>query len=545
LALSDWAGWRGSHRGTGPLALVPKLGAKSGEVCAPRERTVESGTLIKMYDYKAPRSNICGELFKKLEDYLLLPALPLRIIECRSEYEANVMGVTVWDRLSAWGKDKLEEGFQDGASMQIKLSTGEVIPAEVRVFKADKGTSAETDEPRTGLRALINGQSHARRDAQFFRTKAVDKEHIAGSMLVTLDCTDLGQASRNELFMSNREIFREGPLLNELIKKLQAELREHEGLKALNLKRYEEKIANATSDEDGINALEDLLATDPSLADLFGSMMPGRVAAKTIDTKSGTKVTGEPLPFKGTEFPSYFKRASGANGARIGLPRGDVSRVSFLTDVKNNYFTRSKYPGKCTFNGPIGPTFHLFNGRLNFTFHGDKNLVEGTKLVTHVTISDSAGHGPFKLVIEAEVVAPREKTTREPPTPNPKVDSAASRPNIKEVMNGPDDPPITVVPVPGTKRLELHVNKGSRLLEQAKTLRPKSEEAAVSFVFKYGLALIAMGLLDAAKKTSEWETDEAGCREKIQVAAVGVARVIVPLCLTLPKKLPKLALKAA
>ena len=60
-------------------------------------------------------------------------------------------------------------------------------------------------------------------------------------------------------------------------------------------------------------------------------------------------------------------------------------------------------------------------------------------------------------------------------------------------MNGPDDPPITVVPVPGTKRLELHVNKGSRLLEQAKALRPRAEEAAVSFVFKYGLALIADG----------------------------------------------------
>lgn len=87
--------------GSQPLGLAPKLGAKSGEVCAPRERYVQHGTLIKMYDYQAPKSNICGELFKKLDDYLLKPALPLRIIECRPEYKANVMGVTVWDRLSA------------------------------------------------------------------------------------------------------------------------------------------------------------------------------------------------------------------------------------------------------------------------------------------------------------------------------------------------------------------------------------------------------------------------------------------------------------
>jgi hypothetical protein len=502
---------------------------------------VQSGTLVKMYDYKAPRSNICGELFKKLADYLIRPMMPLRIIECRPEYIAKVMGVTVWDRLSAWGKDKLEEGFEEGASIQIKLTTGEVVPAEVRVFKAVEGAADGDDQPQTGLRALINGQSHARRDAQFFRTRAVDKEHIAGSMLVTLDCTELGQDSRNAMFMSNRETFREDPLVSELLKKLQRELKDHEGLEALNKKRYEQKIANATSDDDGISALEELLTTDPALAELFGSMIPGTVAAKTVDATSGTKVTGDPLPFKGTDFPSYFKRANGATTVEFELPRGSECRVSFLTDVKNNYFSRSKHPGKCAFHGPIEPTFHLFNGRLTFTFPGDKTLVEDTILMTQVEIGDDAGHGPFKLVIKAKVVAPRAKTTRQPPQPNPKVDSAASRPDIIEVMNGPDDPPITVERVPGTTRLQLAVNKGSRLLEAAKNLRPKEEQAAVEFVFKYGLALIAMGLLDAAKKTAEWEKDESGCRKSIQDAALGIGRVIVPLCLTLPKKLPKAA----
>lgn len=525
--------------GSAPLLLVPKLGAKSGEVCAPRERAVSSGTLIKMYDYKAPRSNICGELFKKLEEYLLRPALPLRVVECRPEYKANVMGVTVWDRLTAWGKDKLEEGFDEGASIQIKLSTGEVIPAEVRVFK-DLKEEAEDNHPQTGLRALINGQSHARRDAQFFRTKAVDKEHIAGSMLVTLDCTELGQSSRNALFMSNREVFREDPLLTELFKKLQKELRDHEGLQALNQKRYEEKIANATSDDDGINALEELLATDPALAEMFGSMVQGRVAAKALLSNPGTKVTGKPLPFKGTEFPSYFKRANGATDVQFELPHGSDARVSFQTDVKNNYFTRTKQPGTCTFDGPVQPTFHLFNGKLTFTISANKKLAEGTTFQTSVEIADKAGHGPFKLLINATVVAPREKTTHEPPQKEPKTDSSPSRPRVIDKVNGPYDPPITIESIPETKLFLLIVNKGSHLLAEAKELRPK-EEAAVEFVFKFGLALITMGLLDAAKKTAEWGIDEAGCRKRIEEAAAGAARVIVPLCLTLPKKLPKAA----
>lgn len=58
----------------------------------------------------------------------------MRIIECRQDYKAKVMGVTVWDRLEAWGADKLEEGFEEGASIALKLSTNETIPVEVRVF---------------------------------------------------------------------------------------------------------------------------------------------------------------------------------------------------------------------------------------------------------------------------------------------------------------------------------------------------------------------------------------------------------------------------
>lgn len=327
--------------GIGPLALVPKQNSKSGEACAPRERYVVCGTLVKMYDYKAPRSNICGELFKKLEDYLLRPAMPLRIVECRREYMAKVMAVNVWDRLAAWGKNKIEEGFEDGASIQITLSTGEIISAEIRVFKAAK--DEDEDLPQTGLRALINGQSHAKRDAQFFRNKSVDKEHIAGSMLVTLDCTDLGQASRNALFMSNRETFRDDTLLTELFRKLQKELRDHEGLIALNKKRYEEKIANAISDREGIDALEELLSTDPALAELFGSMKPGKIAAATA-TAAGPTIEGTPEPFVGREFPTYFRRADGSTVVTIEFPRGDTTRVSFQTDVMNNYFSRRNSP---------------------------------------------------------------------------------------------------------------------------------------------------------------------------------------------------------
>ncbi len=151
---------------------------------------------------------------------------------------------------------------------------------------------------------------------------------------------------------------------------------------------------------------------------------------------------------------------------------------------------------------------------------------------------------PFTLTLIGHVVAPREKTepTDHPPKPkpDPKVQAGPSRPNVTEIDGGPDDPPITIEKEPGSQRLKLLVNRGSRLLAEAKALRPPEEAVAVEFIFKYGLALTAMGLLDAMKKTPEWASNEADCRERVQQSAAGIARVIVPLCLSLPKKLPKM-----
>jgi hypothetical protein len=528
-----------------PLGLLPKLAAKSGEVCAPRERKVSSGTLIKMYDFSAARSNICGEQFKKLQEYLLRPSLPMRIVECRAEYKANVMGVTVWDRLSAWGKDKLEDGFEDGASITIKLSTNETIPAEVRVFKSLKNSEDEDNQPQTGLRALINGQSHAKRDAHFFRTKAVDKEHIAGSMLVTLDCTELGQDSRNALFMSNRETFRDDPLLSELFKKLQKELHDHEGLDSLNTRRYEEKIKNAVDDKEGIKALEELLATDPTLADLFGNMVSGKVARKNPSDGPGKTIDDKPQPpqpFEGLDFPTFVHRRDKTIAAEIEIPRGGVARVSFLTDVKNNYFARRKNRGTCEFIGQLQPTFHLFNGRLTFTFSVDKKTPVGAQFSTGIVITDNHGSGPFRLEIKITVIQekePIEKDDQPKPPVDPKSKEGPSGLQIIEVEKGYDEPPLIIDRIPNTERLQLTLNTTSRFLEDAKKTRPKEEELAVIFVFKYGLALATMGLIDAAKKTDEWKTDEAGCRAKIQGTMTGIARVIVPICLSLPKKIPK------
>jgi hypothetical protein len=207
----------------------------------------------------------------------------------------------------------------------------------------------------------------------------------------------------------------------------------------------------------------------------------------------------------------------------------------------NNYFSRPKHAGKVKFVGQLEPTFHLFNGRLTFTFHAPKKAVVGTSLMTQIEITDDAGHGPFKLVVTATIVPPREKAEPKPPKPPQTAQESPSRPNVIEVNRGPDALPLTIEKEPNTNRLQLAINKDSKLLEQAKNLKKPEDVPAVEFVFKYGLALIAMGLLENVKQTNEWKTNEPGCRKNIEEHCAGIARVIVPLCLTLPQKLPKAA----
>lgn len=530
--------------GRAPLGLVPKAGVPKG-VPLPRERRVTSGTLIKMYDYDAPKSNICGELFKKLEEYLLRPPLPLRIFECRKEYRAKVMAVTVWDCMARWKrKGRLETDFDDGASFELHLQTGETVDGEIRVFRATEDD--ENDPPHTGVRALVNGQSHGKRDSRFFRTKKVDKEHIAGSILVTLFCEGLGPATKNELFMSNRESLREGAVLDDLLGKLQTELRTHEALVDLNQRRYAEKVKDAVKDEDGIKALEDLLSTDPMLANLFGTLMPGRVAAKISPDGTGGSLPGKPEPFLGVDFPTFVRRADKSTTVSVEIPQDDVARVSFLTDVKNNYFTRRRPPrGTVTLVGSLpDPSYRLFNGRITFTCRVDKKVAIGTEFEKKITITDRRGSGPFVLQINANVVAPREKLDEpvgpRPPKP-PRTQTAPSQPNVSEKDLGPEHPPAKIEKDPTTGRLQIVINKTCALLEEAKKQRTAEEEPAVAFIFKYGLALAIMGLLDSMKQTPAWEKEETECREQVENMATGIAKVIVPLCLSLPKNLPKAA----
>jgi len=106
--------------------------------------------------------------------------------------------------------------------------------------------------------------------------------------------------------------------------------------------------------------------------------------------------------------------------------------------------------------------------------------------MTQIEITDDAGHGPFKLVVNVRIAPARAKTTHQPPKEKTQTQDSPSRPDVIEVHYGPEVQPLTIQKVPDSHRLQIAINKDSKLLDQAKLMKSKEEMPAVEFVFKYG-----------------------------------------------------------
>ena len=72
--------------------------------------------------------------------------------------------------------------------------------------------------------------------------------YLADSLLFIIDCSDIDDVAREDLFMNSRDRLRDRKLKTKIIKALEENLREHQGLKHCR-KKKRKAIANRLSDE--------------------------------------------------------------------------------------------------------------------------------------------------------------------------------------------------------------------------------------------------------------------------------------------------------
>lgn len=418
----------------------------------PYGRNSAWGTLIKLYEYSTAGfsgTNILLDagLMRKLDLLLTDLALPIRLYECRDygghkgSFDTNLTGIGV--RLEDDKGNNLED-VPYSCSMQV---AGEKMTANIYVFKKGK---AETYRSNEGIIFSQNGQTHGYLTTEFFRRNKVGMSYLKDSILVTIDCSEISERSRELLFMPSRDRLREGELRLAIEKELEEILSNHQGLRALREKRRREELESILSDAKPLEEiLEDLIKDSPTLSKLFlmGTRLTNPFKVKGVGITTNR--------FVGEKFPSYFKFEN--------LNYGEIlhrnchinmrARITFETDAENMYFSRNIDPGSFRLYlgdnnkfEEVNHTVNLWNGIATLNIPLPDHTKEGDKLNFTAIVNDDTRLSPFENKFDLEVLGPSKSTSTKRERRKPPSDNEGSErekpvgielPNIVQVASNP------------------------------------------------------------------------------------------------------------
>jgi len=524
------------------------------------------GTCIKLYAYKMERKGLATtELRREMEKQLYTLCLPVRITETR-EYRANYYSTTacgtsinIADHES---KGRIEPAFPDSGGLNLD-GIGN-LPVIVTVYKEtdEEGNRITTrditrDIP-SGVSFLVNGQIQASLGSEFLERR-IDRGYVRKYTVVAVDCTAMSNEVREEFFMTSRDRVRSGSdVYKDVIGALEEYLKQHEGLKEVNARRRLERVKQH-EEEGPIDVFTELIKADPALAELLP-------AGARIHRPFGPG-TRESTPFKGKRFPTYFRLKNEPPGGLVKeIPINSSARVQFETDAENKYFSRGDDPGSIEFvPSGLNRSFNLKDGTLTARFVVPVNARLGDQLRVTVTATDiTRVDNPFRCEFRigvARAVESRASSisgTRKPRShgDGQTEDATLSIPPVKEVYKEDwadydfDDYSGLAVMPDGKGSYDFFVNMDNiYLLKELRREKRESEIPVLKYWFRYGLALVALGLLHEDRRhnqTSESRgvlgAESAQGRDgygdfidRIRYATQGVSSVILPIIRQLAK----------
>lgn len=397
-----------------------------------------------------------------------------------------------------------------------------------------------------GVFFTVNGQVHGSLPSDFI-SRHLKFDYLKDHLLVSVDCTAMEPAVREDFFMASRDRVRKNEVYEEVVERLNEALKDHPGLRQLNAARRKKEIESTLSNEDETKKLfNELLKADPMLARLFGS-------GDRLITKTGP---GPEQPFNGKKFPTYFRLVKDPVGGLVKhCPVNRTCRLEFETDAANDYFKRPDCPGTISVEPPnIIEHSHLWNGCFTAQFRTPWDANPGKQIDVKVTVEDvqtQTRNAPFVSLFTLVADPETERSSRpgNDGVPRSKPGSRASAPTlaipeVKEKAFGKPKPSLEVRH-DGNGGLEYFMNTDNAYLVTELTRAREEDKPLVKFWFKYGLLLCALGMLKeqqeraeakaAAKNESDNEDEdrEADDLKQIGLYCDGIARVIIPIIRTL------------
>ena len=377
----------------------------------PYVEKVESGTLIKLYQYQTQfrtQFGVAGGLRQELDVWLPLIPLPVRLHECRwkgapRSSEWNLTGLS--RRLANAQKRELHDTGQmtvDGQRLSYEL------------FCMEKGAS----EGYRGGHSIIfpaNGQAHGTLDRRIFSRQAVSLGNLRKDITVIVDCTDLDVPHLEDLTVNSRDRLADTEFRRSIERKIEETLRDHPELRRISRQRADELLQEKLTDQ---KPLEDVLRRIMQGSDVLNRLfLQG-------DRLTGDEVVmkGRKEEFTGQKHPSYFRFKGLKDGQTLkrSAHLGQRVRLDFETDVENEYFKRASLPGKhdlrLILNGqPVEAaeltySLNLHDGLAHLNLNLPPSAIRDDSLVVELSIVDETRINRF--VNRAELVIRPEQRTQ-------------------------------------------------------------------------------------------------------------------------------------
>ncbi len=514
---------------------------------------LEFGSCVKLYAYRWNAAGIATRDPRyQLNKYLHNLILPIRVTETREGYRANSYSTTV----SGGSIDENADLDLGPASGSIALPRGiGTVPVELKVFKDKKpdGSEVDTRHLPKGIIFTVNGQVHGNLPASFISRK-LNYTYLEDYLLLVVDATEMPPDFREDFFMTSRDRLVEGEDRDFMENEIKEFLKGHEGLRLLNNKRKEEAITKTVENEEPLDILQELINEDPTLAALFG----GGTKLKTPYGKEKVET-----PFNGQKFPTFFKMKK--ENVVKDCPINRTCRVEFETDAADDYFSRGDEPGRFEVIPPnFNQGYKLYHGTCSAKFCPPINCEVGDLIDIEVRVSDSSRETTpfvcrFKIRVTAKEISPEPDPERER-KPKEEAGNGINMPKIHEIFR--DKWPNNKFTEHSGLRfdggvdgqpLEAYVNMENVFLtNELARAKDGADQVLLKHYYKYGLVLVALGLLQEAKRPkpvgdnddepakkneNQFEDD----RSTIFRLSGGIAAVIIPVVRNLAATAAKLA----
>lgn len=537
----------------------PEDGQEKGEN-TPRAyaKGINYGTVIKLYNYRwQARSVATTDARFALEKYLYKLCLPFRVVETRAGYRANYLATTVSGTAVTISNDARNGYLEDNLPLGGEICPEGVGPLPIFIaLYRERGEDANSGidgkrpkrsgkDPRRlpkGLSFTINGQVHYFIDQQFFVSRGLKYEFIKDTLVVVLDCTGLPEDIRDYLVMPSRDRLRKLTEFDKIIDSIVADLKDREILRQINDDRKLRRVRAALEDEATQDVFQHLVNKDPVFASLFAGGI-------RLRDPWGPGVVRQ--DYKGKLPPTFFHFEGSKNFIEKSFAIDRTCGVEVETDAVNGYFElpNPDERGVLRVEPQCYDRWSLFNGKLRVVFRAPTNARIGDSIKVSITVIDPSlslrGDTPWTNTVELTFIEGGRESKPGGGKRKPAGAASLALPDVRLVYKDRwsdhkfNERSALRITREESDNYRFWLNMDNVYLHNELMRRRDAEKEPAKFAYKWGLVLIALGMLQDLKKHADEVADSSHSNpedeeraetpeELVSRLSGGVAAVVIP-----------------